>query len=112
MAIGIGIWNLTFFGDIVLFRFAAWRYIGLTVGLDNISPWDSAPNWLQHALCGRYLDATITVPVNLTIPCTDVGNANRYRFVIIQSAYGIPASLCFREIQVFVNGKQELLFDH
>ena len=92
--------------SIVLFRrLPAWRYNRLAVGLDNKSPWDSAPQWLQYALCGRYLGPTPTPLSNLTIQCTDVGNANRYRYVILQTGYPVPRALCLNEVYVFVNGK-------
>jgi len=86
----------------------AWRYNNLAVGLDNLSPWDSAPVWLQYALCSRYLGPTLAVPTNFTIPCTDVGNANRYRYVILQTGYTFSSALCFTEVQIIANGKQGL----
>lgn len=85
-------------------RRPGWRYDGLAVGLDNSSPWDSAPGWLQYALCSRYHGPTPTSPVNLTLPCTHVGNANRYRYVIVQSKHAFPQALCLTQVQVFVNG--------
>jgi len=92
---------------IILFRrLSAWRYKGLAVGLDNISPWHSAPNWLQYTLCGRYPDSKPELPTNLSFPCTDVGTANRYRYVILQGGRPNPAAVCFTEVQVFANGKQ------
>ena len=87
-------------------KLAAWRYKELAVGLENASPWDSAPVWLQYTLCGRYLGPSPAVPVNITIPCTAVGNANRYRYVILQSGRSSPAALCFTEVQVYINGKK------
>ena len=89
-------------------RLPASRYNKLVVGLDNDSPWDSAPNYLQYAVCGRYLGPTPAILSNLTIPCADVGNANRYRYVILQTGYTHPSALCFIEVYVFVNGKQDI----
>jgi len=86
------------------------RYKKLTVGLANLSPWDSAPVWLQYTLCGRYLGPKPAVPTNLTIPCTDVENANRYRYVILQTGHTFSSALCFIEVQVITNGKQD--YDH
>jgi len=81
------------------------------VGLSNTSPWDSAPVWLEYALCGRYLGPTLVVPTNFTIPCGEVGNANRYRYVIVQSAHPTFAAICLAEVQVFVNGMKKI-FGH
>jgi len=89
--------------------FPAGRYHKLTIGLTNDSPWILPPTWLEYAICARYFNPAITVPVNLTIPCIDVGNANRYRYVILQSGWEVPAALCFIEVQVMANGKNAFL---
>jgi len=65
--------------------------------------------WLQYALCGRYLGPTLTEFTNLTIPCTHVGNANRYRYVILQTGYSVSTALCLLEVQVIVNGEHDYM---
>ena len=92
-------------GVILCCRLSAIRYRRMAVGLDNVSPWDSAPVWLQYALCGRLPRKRAAVPTNFTITCSDVGNANRYRYVILQGATNSARALCLVEVQVLVNGK-------
>jgi len=92
----------------VTFVSLAVRYTGLAVGLDNISPWDSAPIWMQYAaLCGRNMER-VSVPTTIPIYCTDVGTANRYRYVILQSGRPTTGALCFLEVGVMANGKQDI----
>ena len=81
-------------------RSPAWRYNGMAIGLDNKSPWHSAPEWLQYDLCGRYVGPTVTPPVNLTFPCSAAG---RYRYVIVQAGHEFPSALCLDEVQVFAS---------
>ena len=84
----------------------AWRYVGLSVGLDSASPWDADPAWLQYdALCGRYHGPSPTPPVNISIPCTAVATADSHRYVIVQSGRASPAALCLAQVQVIVNGR-------
>jgi len=57
-------------------------------------------------LCGRNMEPISNIsPVGIIILCTDVGNANRYRYVILQTGHSFAAALCFLEVEVIANGK-------
>jgi len=88
-------------GDFV--PFVVHRLDNFVVGLTNDDPATTAPVFKSsYTLCGQY-NGRVAAGDDATVRCAPSGQ--RFRYVIVHSAYDTPEAMCLMEVAVYAISK-------